>query len=193
MINKTSIKRTLQLKKATDYSYTILFFLSFSFFTFFVIRPNIVTILSLQEEAGRLKILDAGYENVIRKIVDIQTFLETNRENLYLLDESLPSSPNLNKIVDDTQYAASGSALSLTAMTINKVDLKDVTQKTDEKSVIINIEADGTFIQTRNFISEVLNDRRLKNIRRIVLDQDTVAGSSSGNLKLLIDVEGYHL
>lgn len=193
MINKTSIKRTLQLKKATDYSYTILFFLSFSFFTFFVIRPNIVTILSLQEEAGRLKILDAGYENVIRKIVDIQTFLETNRENLYLLDESLPSSPNLNKIVDDTQYAASGSALNLTAMTINKVDLKDVTQKTDEKSVIINIEADGTFIQTRNFISEVLNDRRLKNIRRIVLDQDTVAGSSSGNLKLLIDVEGYHL
>lgn len=193
MINKTSIKRTLQLKKATDYSYTILFFLSFSFFTFFVIRPNIVTILSLQEEAGRLKILDAGYENVIRKIVDIQTFLETNRENLYLLDESLPSSPNLNKIVDDTQYAASGSALNLTAMTINKVDLKDVTQKTDEKSVIINIEADGTFIQTRNFISEVLNDRRLKNIRRIVLDQDTVAGSSSGSLKLLIDVEGYHL
>lgn len=193
MINKTSIKRTLQLKKATDYSYTILFFLSFSFFTFFVIRPNIVTILSLQEEAGRLKILDAGYENVIRKIVDIQTFLETNRENLYLLDESLPSSPNLNKIVDDTQYAASGSALNLTAMTINKVDLKDVAQKTDEKSVIINIEADGTFIQTRNFISEVLNDRRLKNIRRIVLDQDTVAGSSSGNLKLLIDVEGYHL
>lgn len=181
------------MKKATDYSYTILFFLSFSFFTFFVIRPNIVTILSLQEEAGRLKILDAGYENVIRKIVDIQTFLETNRENLYLLDEALPSSPNLNKIVDDTQYAASGSALNLTAMTINKVDLKDTERKTEEKSVIINIEADGTFVQTKNFISEALNDRRLKNIRRIVLDQDTVAGSSSGNLKLLIDVEGYHL
>jgi len=193
MINKSSIKRTLQIKKATDYSYTILFFLSFSFFTFFVIRPNIVTILSLQEEAGRLKILDTGYENVIRKIVDIQTFLETNRENLYLLDEALPSSPNLNKIVDDTQYAASGSALNLTAMTINKVDLKDVSNRTEEKTVIINIEADGTFVETKNFISEVLNDRRLKNIRRIVLDQDTVAGSSSGNLKLLIDLEGYHL
>lgn len=193
MINKSSIKRTLQIKKATDYSYTILFFLSFSFFTFFVIRPNIVTILSLQEEAGRLKILDTGYENVIRKIVDIQTFLETNRENLYLLDEALPSSPNLNKIVDDTQYAASGSALNLTAMTINKVDLKDVSNQTEEKTVIINIEADGTFVETKNFISEVLNDRRLKNIRRIVLDQDTVAGSSSGNLKLLIDLEGYHL
>lgn len=193
MINKESIKRTLQIKKATDYSYTILFFLSFSFFTFFVIRPNIVTILSLQEEAGKLKILDQGYENVIRKIVDIQTFLESNRENLYLLDDALPSSPNLNKIVDDTQFAASDSALNLTAMTINKVDLKDVSHKNEKKSIVINLEAGGSFLQTKEFISQILEDRRLKNVRRIVLDQDTIAGSGSGSLKLLIDVEGFHI
>jgi len=190
---KSIIKRKLLVKKVTDYSYTILFFISFAFFTFFVIRPNILTILSLQEELGRLHILDIGYENVIKKIVDIQSFLEENRSDLYLLDEALPTLPQINKLVDDSQFSASNSGMNLSSMSINKLNLKDTEKKLVRKKIGITLEGGANFIQSKEFITEVMNDRRLKMIQKITFDQDTKQGTTGGTLKLLLEVEGYYL
>lgn len=192
-MNKAVIKRKLLVKKATDYSYTILFFISFAFFTFFVIRPNILTILSLQEESGRLHILDIGYENVIKKIVDIQTFLEENRTDLPLLDEALPDVPQINKLVNDSQFSASDSGMTLNTMSINKVDLRDSGKKKDRKKVSLTIEGVANFLQSKSFIIQVMNDRRLKTIRKITFDIDSKQSSESGNLRLVLEVEGYYL
>jgi len=192
-MNKAVIKRKLLVKKATDYSYTILFFLSFAFFTFFVIRPNILTILSLQEESGRLHILDTGYENVIKKIVDIQTFLEENRTDLPLLDEALPDVPQINKLVNDSQLSASESSMVLNTMSINKVDLRDTGKRMNRKNVNVTIEGLANFLQSKSFITQVMNDRRLKTIRQITFEIDTKQGSASGDLKLVLEVEGYYL
>ncbi len=192
-MNKSVIKRKLLVKKATDYSYTILFFISFAFFTFFVIRPNILTILSLQEESGRLHILDIGYENVIKKIVDIQTFLEENRTDLPLLDEALPDVPQINKLVNDSQLSASDSGMILNTMSINKVDLRDMGKRMTRKNVNVTIEGLANFLQSKSFITQVMNDRRLKTIRQITFEIDAKQGSASGDLKLVLEVEGYYL
>ncbi|MFH0773213.1 MAG: hypothetical protein V1922_02785 [bacterium] len=192
-MNKSVIKRKLLVKKATDYSYTILFFISFAFFTFFVIRPNVLTILSLQEESGKLHILDNGYENVINKIVTIQSFLEENGKDLYLLDEALPTLPKINKLVVDSQYSASSSGMNLTAMSINKVDLRDTQKKKVRRQISITLEGEADFVQSKDFIAHIINDRRLKMIKQITFNRDDKKGSESGSLKLLLEVEGYYL
>ena len=187
------MKRKLFVKKATDYTYTILFFISFAFFTFFVISPNILTILSLREEAGKLHILDTGYENVIKKIIDIQSFLQENGQDLYLLDEALPTLPRINKLVTDTQFSASSSGLNLSTMSINKVDLRDTEKKKVRRTISITLNGEADFVQSKEFITQIMNDRRLKMIQRITFDQDDKKGSMSGSLKLLLEVEGYYL
>ncbi len=192
-MNKSVIKRNLLVKKATDYSYTILFFISFAFFTFFVIRPNVLTILSLQEESGKLHILDTGYENVIKKIVDIQSFLQDNGQDLYLLDEAIPTLPRISKLVVDTQNSASSSGMDLKTMSINKVDLRDVQKKLVRRQISITLDGASNFIQSKEFITQIMNDRRLKTIKQITFDQDEKSGSASGGLKLLLEVEGYYL
>ena len=181
------------MKKATDYTYTVLFFISFAFFTFFVIRPNILTILSLQEEAGKLHILDTGYENVIKKIVDIQSFLQENGQDLYLLDEALPTLPQINKLVVDTQNSASGSGMILSTMSINKVDLRNNEAKLTRKTISITLDGNADFINSKAFITQIMNDRRLKMIQSIGFTQDEKKGSQSGSLKLQLEVEGYYL
>jgi len=192
-MNKSVIKRKLLVKKATDYSYTILFFISFAFFTFFVIRPNIVTIFSLQEELGKLHILDSGYENVIKKIVDIQTFLQNNGQDLYLLDEALPTLPKINKLIVDTQFSASSSGMNLSTMSINKVDLKESKKTIVRKKISVTLNGDADFIQSKAFIVQMMNDRRLKTIQQIAFDQDEKKGTASGSLQLLLEIEGYYL
>jgi len=192
-MNKSVIKRKLLVKKVTDYSYTILFFVSFAFFTFFVIRPNILTILSLQEESGKLHILDTSYENVIKKIVSIQSFLEENGKDLYLLDDALPSVPQINKLVVDTQISASASGMNIAGMSINKVNLRDMQKKTTRRTITVSIDGNANFLQSKDFITKLLNNRRLEMIRGISFAQDVKAGSMSGSLKLLLEVEGYYL
>jgi len=192
-MNKSVIKRKLFVKKAADYSYTILFFISFAFFTFFVIRPNILTILSLQEEAGKLHILDIGYENVIKKIVDIQSFLQENGQDLYLLDEALPTLPQINKLVIDTQFSASSSGMTLSSMSINKVDLRDIEKKLMRRKINITLDGDANFTNSKEFITQIMNNRRLKMIQQIGFNQDEKKGSASGGLRLLLEVEGYYL
>ena len=192
-MNKSVIKRKLLVRKVTDYSYTILFFVSFAFFTFFVIRPNILTILSLQEESGKLHTLDAGYENVIKKIVDIQSFLEENGKDLYLLDESLPTLPQINKLVVDTQYSASNSGMSIATMAINQVNLRDIQKRTTRRTIVINLQGGADFMQSKAFISSLLDNRRLKMIKHITFSQDANVGTGSSKLKLELEVEGYYL
>ena len=193
-MNKSALKQKLQVKKVADYSYLVLFFLSFAFFTFFVIRPNILTIFSLQEELGNLKILDTGYENVIKKIVSIQSFLEDNRTDLYLLDEALPSLPQISKIVDDTQHSATNSALKLNTMALGKIDLKDNTNQLARKKISINMDGDSDFFGSKAFITDIINSRRLKTIQQISFNQDSQqSGTPSGKLHLILEIEGYYL
>jgi len=192
-MNKSVIKRKLLIKNVVDYSYTILFFISFAFFTFFVIRPNILTILSLQEEEIKLHTLDTGYENVIKKIVDIQTFLQANGQDLYLLDEALPNLPGISKLVVDTQSSASSSGMSLSTMSMNQVNLRDVGKKKVRTAVTITLNGGANFLQSKEFITQIMNDRRLKMIQQITFNQDGKNGSMSGSLKLLLEVEGYYL
>jgi len=192
-MNKSIIKREFLVKKVTDYSYTILFFLSFAFFTFFVIRPNVLTIFSLQEEAGKLRILDSGYENVINKIVETQSFIEENGKEIYLLDEALPSSPKIDKLVIDTQFSATNSGMNLNTMSINKVDLRDMQKNIVRKKINFFLDGEANFAQSKEFIARIMNDRRLKMIQQITFDRDEKSGSESGNLKLRLEVEGYYL
>lgn len=192
-MNKSIIKRSLLVKKAADYSYTVLFFISFAFFAFFVIRPNILTILTLQEEAGKLHILDTGYENVIKKIVDIQAFLQESGQDLYLLDDALPTSPKINKLVIDTQFSASSSGMSLSTMSINTVDLGDKEKKKVRRKISIVLNGEADFAQSKEFMTLIMNDRRLKKIQQIIFDLDEKKGSASGSLKLQLEVEGYYL
>ena len=192
-MNKSVIKRKLLIKNVANYSYTILFFISFAFFTFFVIRPNILTILSLQEEEIKLHTLDTGYENVIKKIVDIQTFLQANGQDLYLLDEALPNLPGISKLVVDTQSSASSSGISLSTMSMNQVNLRDVGKKKVRTAVTITLNGGANFLQSKEFITQIMNDRRLKMIQQITFNQDGKNGSMSGSLKLLLEVEGYYL
>lgn len=192
-MDKKNLKKTLITKKTKDYTYGIIFFLTFSFFVFFVIRPNLVNVFSLQEELGKLRLLDTGYENVIKKIITIQTFLETNRSDLYLLDEAISSSPQINKIVYDIQASASDSGIIVHQIDINKVDLKEKGERTEKNILLVSMATRTSFAEANTFVSSLMSQRRLKNMKHITIDRDTKYGTESATLDIKIEIEGFYL
>lgn len=192
-MDRDSIKKKLISTKTKDYTYSIIFLITLSFFLFFVIRPNLVNVFSLQEELGRLQILDTGYENVIKKIVNIQTFLETNRSDLYLLDQGISSAPQINKIVQDIEQAASSSGITVTQVDIGEVALKEKEVRTSKDTLTVNMSTKADFEGARKFINKLLMQRRLKLIKHVGINKTSTTGSGSAQLDIRLELEGYYL
>ncbi len=191
-MNIEVIKKQLTGKRLQDYSYSIFFFLTFSFFLIFVIRPNLINVFSLHEELARLRLLDQNYENVIKKILDIQSFLESNRSDLYLLNQALSSRPQINRILDDINNAASQSGLTVNTMSISSINLKEISEKKDKNKVLVNLGASADFDQVLRFKTQLEKGRRLKLINNIQMNKESYA-TGSANLDIRLEINTYYL
>jgi len=123
-MNKEKFLELLKDKKIQNYSYHIFFFLVFSFFIIFAIQPNLSTAFRLQKELQDLRLQNKKSEEVILQIVNYQSLMEEYRDSLSVLDEAVPSTPELAKVVDEISKTASDSGLIVKSLTIESIDLK---------------------------------------------------------------------
>lgn len=193
MINRSELLNKLASRRIKDYSFTILFFFIFSFFLMFAIRPNLVTVFTLQKQLSDLQELDRNYENVILNIVNLQTLLEQNRDNFYLLDQSLPVNPQVNKIIDDLNKSASESGIRVKKIDMGEVNLKQDVRRKEMRSFTVNIETDSGFDNVNEFINSFLQQRRLKMLKNLSIIKENKDGTTSAKLKIKLEVEGYFL
>lgn len=192
-VSRNRIVEKLTNKRVKDYSFTIVFFVVFSFFIVFAIRPNLNTVFTLQRQLTELRALDANYENVILHIVDLQTLLENNRDNLYLLDQGLPPTPQVNKVIDDLKRSASEAGLVMKKIDIGEVSLKEDVRKKDLRAFSVAIETDSAFPSIQEFVDRFLTQRRLKMLKNLSIIKESKDSTDSSKLKIKMEVSGYYL
>ena len=83
--------------------------------------------------------------------------------------------------------------MSIATMAINQVNLRDIQKRTTRRTIVINLQGGADFMQSKAFISSLLDNRRLKMIKHITFSQDANVGTGSSKLKLELEVEGYYL
>jgi len=185
MINKNIFE-----KKMINYTYLIIFFLIFSFSIVFIIRPTLITLFSLNKELSDLEKINKVYDDKIINFSQLQQYLETNRDKLVYLKESIPDKPNLNKIIDDLYKSSSMSGLIFKKVSVPEVNLKEEKEK-KYNTVVFNVETFSDFSQIMSFLEILLNQRRLKSIQRLSVNRNKEASPSS-QLKVEIKIEvGY--
>ncbi|QQG44726.1 MAG: type 4a pilus biogenesis protein PilO [Candidatus Roizmanbacteria bacterium] len=189
----TNIVNKLFTKKTKDYSFTIVFFIIFSFFTFFVIKPNLTIVFSLQKDLGELKKVDSEYERAIIGILSVQSALEKNRESFPLLNFALPATPLVNQVIDDVKKAASDSGLILGKADINQVSLKESKPNSKNKFYSINISTTSDFKSVEKFINTVIQQRRLKAVKNLSITKDEKESTNSSSLQIKLEIEGSYL
>lgn len=190
-----SITKKIFTKKATDYTFTILFFLIFSLFILFAIKPSLTTAVSLKKEESDLKIIDSKYESNIINIVSVQSLMEEHREKLPLLTDAISDHPQVNKMIDDIKKASDQTAFVIKKAGIEEVSLLDTKNK-KLQTLLLTIEGSSDFDILMKFIQSLSNQRRLKTIEKIVITNSgnlESQASSSGQLKVIMNVEAYYL
>jgi len=123
-MDKKALLQLLNKKEVHKYGFTIAFFIIFSFFLVFAIRPNLVTAFTLQKELQDLKIKNKKSEAVILQVVSYQSTLEEYRDKLPLLDQAVPSSPTVAQVVDEVKKSASDSGLLANTISVQQIHLK---------------------------------------------------------------------
>lgn len=191
-MDRSAIKR-LFTKKARDYSYAIAFFFTFSFFLVFVIRPNILNVFNTFVEIEELKKIERVYDSQIGTILTIQSDLEKYRSDLVYVDESLSSTPLVNKVLSDVNDAAVKNSLSVKKLDINDIDLKSRNAR-QLTPISVGIDGTGTFENIYGFLKETYNQRRLKLARDIKITRDSAQeATDSSELVIQMQIEGFYL
>ncbi|MDO8741544.1 MAG: type 4a pilus biogenesis protein PilO [Candidatus Roizmanbacteria bacterium] len=186
----STISKTIFEKKSKDYIYIIFFLLVFSVFIFFAIKPSLTTAYSLKKEEVDLTKIDKVYEEKIDNITLIQTQIEENRDNLPLLNQSISEQPQVNKIVEDIKKVADKNSVFINKATIVNVNFSK--SNTEKQDVELKMEGSASFENVKNFITDIYAQRRLKLIKKLVINRDKES-TDSGNLKVILTVDGFYL
>lgn len=188
MNTKELITRLTQDKKVKDYSYAILFFAISSFFAWFVIKPVLGIAFSLDRQKKDLVTVDAVYERNLNELIDTQSKLELIRDRVELLDQALPAGPHTQTVLLSIQNAASKTGVSMSKVSIARINLK--TNGKVPETFSVNTQIDGSFGQAQAFVRELLNQRRIKTIKNLhmVSINATAESASAVRLDIVVDV-----
>jgi len=191
-MEKSLIIKKLFSKKTQDYTYAIAFFFIFSFFVFYIIRPNLITVFEINSKIEQLKTINKLYGEQIDKIVEVQSSFEENRDDFFLLKEAIASKPEVNKLLSDVDVSSEGSRLTSERIAVSDINLKDKGSINKLKSFVINLNLIGAFDDTIAFINKIYNQRRLKLIPELEFTRGQES-SESANLNIRLEIEGYYL
>ena len=208
-MNREELLAKILNKRVKDYSFPIVFFIIFSVFIFFAIRPNLVTAFSLQRELEELRIQDEQYEQVILNIVNYQTVIEKTRDDIPLLQQAIPDSPEIFAMVNDIKNGASESGIIISDLNISDVTLKEGKKVADpnapppppkpsgtpeeNKKYTVNFQVQSNFSEIKSFIQHLLDQRRMKIIEHLDIVTAGETGTQSATFNISFIVDGYYL
>lgn len=186
-----------QLKKRNpQYTYLIFFFVAFSVFTVFIIRPSLITAFSLMQKESGLIEINNEYEQVISNILATQSEVEVVRDKLHLTNTAIPTSPNVNQVLDEIKEAAETSGAPIQRMNINKTALVYTNAESEVQSIHVDVYMDVAFEKYLAFQEALYAQRRVKNIiaTEFLKQGDALnSSSSSSTLKIQMEIVAYYL
>lgn len=189
-MNLKVISKSIFEKKGGEYIYIIFFLLIFSVFIVFAIKPSLTTAYSLKKEEKDLTKIDQVYEEKINSITLIQTQMEENRDNLPLLNQSIPEHPEVNKIIEDIKKIADKNSLAISKASIVDINLSSTNQELQDIKLIMEVGV--SFDKLKQFMTDLSSQRRLKIVDDVVINRDKESSSSS-DLKVVLTIDGYYL
>lgn len=208
-MNKEDLISKLVNKRVRDYTFPVIFFIIFSIFVFFAIRPNLITAASLQRQLDELRLQDEQYETVILNIVNYQSIIEQTRQDFVVLEEAVPSSPQIFSVVDDIRRAATESGMLISNMDISDVILKGIegaagevktnsreaTQPSlkDKRQFVIKFQATSSFNEMRQFLNQLATQRRLKKVESMNVSAANKESSGSATFSISLVIESFYL
>ncbi|HNY04155.1 MAG TPA: hypothetical protein PKI92_00135 [Candidatus Woesebacteria bacterium] len=154
-------------------------FLLISFFTFFAIKPTLLTISKLVGDIKAKEILVKELKAKINNVIISQDLFSQVQEKYALVEASLPSSPRF--------YQATSQIVGLTEK--NQVYLDKINYSiSDSNFYSTSISTSSSFLSATSLLSGLLQNKRLFQIDQISFSLEKDTGSKTININLPLKI-----
>ncbi len=187
------VKDFFKKQENKNYLYLSVFFLIFSFFLIFIIRPTLKS--AFQSKAKREELLKATtkLEEIINKSVVLQSEAEKYRDDFPLLFEAIPKEVNISQVMREVTNAVRENNLVIVNSSVSDIKLVGGEDK-GLKTVKLKYVLEGKFSDFLKFMKALENQRRLKTIRQAsFLRKGEIEINATGEavLNIKLEIETY--
>lgn len=165
------------------------------FFAIFAIRPTLLTMSDLLNEIEDKKKLDRQLSQKIASLSSIQPLYIQLQDRLLVLDEAIPSTPQLILSLKIIEKIASQNKLVITSMGVseipeeNPLDIKDQPLTSFERvDVPVSISVDGDYLTIRQFVEDLKDYRRSFIVDTIVFSTKELRGNRKLEAKITVSM-----
>lgn len=203
-----AMEEVMKRPKANAYTTAIFSFLAVSLFGWYAVRPTLQTILTLRREISDNTKISARMEDKITKLIEVQASYQSVQDDLPLLDQAIPGTPNAIGVVSQLRNLAQVNNASVSSMTVSSVPIIGKPSESTESGVkqdasnkkILNVPIamiiTGSYPELRSFVEGLITLRRIVTIDTVTLnlDSDMRASSTSSEiaLKMTIKVNAHY-
>ena len=167
-----SLQLLYKSKKAKTYTGVALTIFAIAFFTFFTIRPTLITIAGLLKEIEDQKVIAEKLEDKIESINLAQEEYKKAEDKLGLIDESFPEDTEFSTLVKQIELLVQVNNLEINSLNYNEVRLKEMSggeesgsaSSSQLKEISFKLSTSGTYEQLTVFISDLFRFRRVLEI-----------------------------
>jgi len=152
------------------------------------LRPTLITISSLLGQIDQQRQLEARLVHKINLVKLAQQELARVDEKLFLLDEALPETAQVNAWTTALENIASQSGLAISVVRVSNIPSA---QPVPVGALDFQIEATGQYFQIYDFVEILQNHRRLILPQSIGVSRTTTDGNQL-NLTLTGFIAAYH-
>jgi len=185
------VGRLYKKKKARVYTGIIFSLLMIAFFGFFAIRPTLITISGLLKEIKDKKELVNQMDQKIDNLTNAQANYSQIKNNLYLVDQSLPQDPTLSVLIKQLEVLAQRSSVSLDSVRFSKTNLQGKVEKKEKQTVSFSLALSGNYQNLKQFLNS------LDTLRRVIsVESFALKSKMEGEIQLLaltINVQAHFL
>ena len=151
------------------------------FFAVFAIRPTLLTMSALIKEIEDKRQLDKQMAQKIAALSSAQSEYLKQQERVGVLDEAVPTGPNLIGLFKIIEKLASDNQLVITAMSVNDVP-KDIVgnpsfDQLERKNLEFTVGITGDYTSIRSFVNHLIQVRRTILVDRVTFSVSDIRGS----------------
>ncbi len=173
---KYYLSLTPAFKKPVNQAYTtiIFSFLAISLFGWYAIRPTMQTIFELKRQIADKTEIDKKMEEKISALIEAQAAYEEIQPSVPVIASALPPVPDPIRAVRQVKILAEESQVTLINVSVPALPLDPPSSPSASpksssgvSEYVMTITASGSYPSIKNFLTEILNLRRVMQLESI--------------------------
>lgn len=182
-----AIAKIRQDRRRQSYVQIFLTLVVTGFFLFFAIKPTLNIVVSLYQEIKDKQLVESQMDNKIKALMLAQKQYQAAESYLDLLNEALPSTPELSLLLKQIEYFALQNSLRLETAQVDQTLLFGQ-EKGIPDFVAIALTVNGSYDNLKNLLAQINQTRRAFTIKSFSFKTDP---KDNTQMQLTLNLKAY--